>query len=714
LSALLGILTSGGCARGGHGGVGGSSSGSSGASAAADRDGATNPIGIPGSVLADGAVAPASTALYFNPPSLNVTVGNTPQVASFTLMAKQAAGPDVAVVPETAVFSRPDIASMMVSNPVVLTASGQAAGDGTLQAVYGGQVASAKLHVSVHLSTTGAGVDANAPPALDAATAPDPMVTALLYPYDKTVFPLGVTSPLVMWNPPSGTNPSDAYRLRFEEQDFVCDDYQIVAAPGSMRIAQTCWDWLTSSNQGDPVKVTLSRWDGAKRTASVSARETWPVAHANMQGAVYYWSTAGASDGHLSRIHSGTGALPEVLFNGTCMACHAVSADGSTLVAVVGDIMMPGLPGENTTGSPPSPCNGTGTICQENDLTDDRAWLSFDLPGVTVRHQSNMFGGNVAVTPDGKYTVFGDLTLYLADTTNGQLFATTGLDSLALETGMQGLMMPTFSPDGKHLAAVEGLADPSGPPSFITLAGGKLIELDFNETARTFSNPVNLAPANAFPPGQQAIAYPTFSPDSQWLAFHVGDKPTGCEDTCDANETEIGAIYLQNTSGAAPIRMTSLVDSSPNPSDHNVTLEPTFNPVARGGYFWVVVSSERNWGNRITGTPNNGKKRLWVAAIDQTPGGSDSSHPAFFLEGQEENRENMRGFWALAACMPTQGGGACHAGFQCCSGYCDRGTCVDRGRPACTPIGGSCMQSSDCCTTPVVTCIRGICQTGNQ
>jgi hypothetical protein len=74
----------------------------------------------------------------------------------------------------------------------------------------------------------------------------------------------------------------------------------------------------------------------------------------------------------------------------------------------------------------------------------------------------------------------------------------------------------------------------------------------------------------------------------------------------------------------------------------------------------------------------------------------------------------MRGFWALAACIPTKGGGGCTAGFQCCSGYCDSaqaggGMCVEIGSTICKAIGDTCMTTSDCCNAPFVQCIGGTC-----
>jgi hypothetical protein len=615
-------------------------------------------------------------------------------------------------------------------SPVQLSATGQSAGLGVLQAVYGGRVTTAQLHVQMHLTHVGTGVDPGAPGSLDAATAPDPSVTSLLYPYDQTVFPQGIGSPLVMWNAPKA---GDVYRLHYEEKDFTCDDYEVVAVPAQQRLWQKCWDSLVSSNQGDPVTIALSRWDASTKTAYVSARQTWPIAGVNMRGAVYYSSMTGPSDAYLASIHTGTGALPKALFDRggahTCLACHGVSADGSTLVALAGDRgkPSPAFPGENTSGGPPSGyCAISTNTCDETPLaSDDRAWISFDVGAtdISTRYQSNMFGGNVAVSPDGKYTVFGDVTLFLADTGTGTVFLNSGLDNVALDRGNLGLMMPAFSPDGKHLVAVEGGADTAtGSISYISLAGpaAKLVQLDFDEAKHTFSNPKGLAAeANFSDSTERAFAYPTYSPDGAWIAFQAGDGPTACRMACDQNETSTGAIYLQRTDGSAPMRLTRLTDTPGIvASQLKHAFEPAFDPLDGGGYFWLVFTAERDWGNRVvvSGAPRSANKRLWVAAIDKNAGAADPSHPPFFLEGQDEARINMRGVWANAACLPDASPGTCTSGFECCSGYCRQGTCFTPGTSLCSPVAGTCGAAADagaangqCCNAPLVQCVGGIC-----
>jgi hypothetical protein len=504
----------------------------------------------------------------------------------------------------------------------------------------------------------------------------DPSLASLLYPYDKTVFPLGITSPLLMWSAPAS---GDVYRVHFDEPSYVYDGFFVVTSPAQLRVAQQTWDRITASNGGGPLNVALSRWSTSGGVAYASAKQTWTVSPASLRGAIYYWTTSGT--GHMAAIRPGTGSAPQVLNGGRCMGCHAVSADGSTLVASV---------------------EGQATNDGSND---NRAWVTFDLPAGTQKVASTYFAGNVAVNPDGKFTVFGDRELKIAETATGQRITGSNLETLCPRAGNAGYMTPAFAPNGRRLSAVSGTGT-----WYHNLTGGSLVTIEFDPVTRAFANPKALAAASTFPAGQRAIAYPSYTPDSAWIAFHVGDYATGCDvQGCNDAAQQLGQIWLQHESGTAPVRLDQLNDCSANAADDNRTYEPTFNPIERGGYFWVVVTSSRDWGNRLTGTPNNGKKRLWVGAVDKVGGTTDPSHPPFYLEGQEDTT-NMRGFWALAACTPTKGGGGCQAGFECCSGFCDQGVCVDTGTVACKGVGEQCTVDADCCNTPAVKCIGGVCR----
>jgi hypothetical protein len=676
------------------------------------------------------------SALVFDPTSQELIVdGTTSKSATFKLRATLPDGRVIEVAPESLQFDRPDLASAVNGNPVTLTTTGAFAGTGKLHGLYGGAEALADLTVKVVRRDVGAGIDPSIVAALDAANLPDdPSITELRYPYDKTVFPLGLTSPLIMWNRPTA---NDVYKLRLEETNYIYELYAVVTSIGQLRVDQAIWDRVTASNGGEPLKVTLSRYRVANTTAYKSASETWTIAPASLRGAIYYWTASqinGVRAGHIARLRPGSGAVPQAIGSGQsdpCMGCHAVSADGSTLAASVNAAPTQGPPATYayTNGWMPNATEPGG-----------RAWASFDLPAGTVRKQTKMQGSNLALTPDGKYAVFGGRAqtntqeannqweagskyMTLADTATGTIVVDSGLDNLVLASAARGLAMPAFSPDGKKLATVEFDSDKSSIRDNVLPESTRILIFGFDQATLKFAPTPTALPLGTFTPYQpRGIGYPSFTPSTNFVAFHVGNHSTGCFDesppennigNCDDATKHRGAIYYQASNGGSPPARLNALDDPPANIDRELSVEPTFNPIERGNYSWVVFTSMRDWGNKLTGAAVNGKRRLWVGAIDVATGAADPSHPPFYLEGQEDS-PNMRGFWTLAACTatpaPGAGGGECAAGFECCSGFCDRGVCVDVSKIACVGLGGDCSEAAACCNSQSVSCVANKCK----
>ena len=159
-----------------------------------------------------------------------------------------------------------------------------------------------------------------------------------------------------------------------------------------------------------------------------------------------------------------------------------------------------------------------------------------------------------------------------------------------------------------------------------------------------------------------------------------------------------------------------------SPNDAQVNYQPTVNPVPSGGYYWVVFTSRRMYGNLLrdkpwgpTGEGGGPQKKLWVAAIDinAPAGGADPSHPAFYLPGQELSSGNTRGFWAVDPCKSN--GTSCETGDECCNGFCrqngDGGALVCGDKPpgtTCVQELEKCTVDADCCD-PKQKCIAGRC-----
>jgi hypothetical protein len=108
-------------------------------------------------------------------------------------------------------------------------------------------------------------------------------------------------------------------------------------------------------------------------------------------------------------------------------------------------------------------------------------------------------------------------------------------------------------------------------------------------------------------------------------------------------------------------------------------------------------------------------KKLWVAAVDLNAApGTDASHPAFYLPGQELYAGNSRGYWTVPPCRPN--GTSCQVGDQCCGGFCEAaedggGLVCTAQQPMCSAEYDKCSQTSDCCgaSTGTIQCINNIC-----
>ena len=225
------------------------------------------------------------------------------------------------------------------------------------------------------------------------------------------------------------------------------------------------------------------------------------------------------------------------------------------------------------------------------------------------------------------------------------------------------------------------------------------------------------------------LGWPYFLPDSKTVVYNTvnfADYATWNDYGQEPDHYgDLFVVDVASTTVTPLDALNGLVTATGQPylpygaAEAHLNYEPTVLPVAVGGYYWVVFTSRREYGNTITdasdpGHPSGGgpfetypatRKKLWVAALDIniTPG-KDPSHPAFYLPGQEPLAGNMRGFWALDPC--GQSGTSCSSGDECCSGFCrqtsgsDGGailSCVPQPATGCSQEFEKCTASGDCC-----------------
>jgi hypothetical protein len=717
-----------------------------------------------GSFVGEGGIPKSTIAIQPANPVVAVTIANGVATAAPVDFVALANGK----TPVSAAWQldRGDLGPIGASSGV-FTASGLGAGVGHVSAQYGSLIAQTTVTVTVKATRNGGatplpdagtgGVGGTGPGSAisgatqasltGTATAPtSPQQLGWLYPYDKTVWPRGLLPPLLQWQT---TYAVTAVYVHATEQGYEFQGFyggtQLVNQPFDPQ----AWTIATNSNAGDPLHVEITAFDGTRTVGPIA--EDWTIAPGELQGTVYYDSyntqLAPAALGQTSSaavISIQPGAATPSLALGTvaqtqCVVCHELSADGSTMFAE--------YPGEDSysDGSSYALTNGAATIASYID--------GINSPDNSVNDRKFVWS---AVYPDGTFAMAGSNyareAYFLGPSqifarSDGSGLSVTGWDPATVAS------MPSFSADGKTLVfnfwsgnAMDGVSPGNGYTLDVMDfdCGAQNGGMTCGAPPYTMSNPREIfreTSTTRYP------GWPAFLPNDTFVVFHDAIYwDTSAADTCTTTPTpgttencmfttwlgaqaELWVVDVPAASGAttSPVALAQLngagylPTNASHPNDAILNYEPTVNPIATGGYYWVVFTSRRMYGNVAAGDPydtGDGSypipKKLWVAAIDLNPTpGVDPSHPAFYLPGQELSAGNMRGHWVVNPC--EQNGSSCAAGDQCCSGFCRQAG--DSGGLVCTtqPMGCSqqyekCTTSGDCCNaSDGYRCINGYC-----
>lgn len=719
---------------------------SSGGAGGSGADGGVAVDGSAGTYL-DGAVGdgttPDASALSIEPSAPEITVVTGQPVPTVTFVAKAGGS----TVPALWLVDRGEIGSMGLHDGV-FTPAGAVGGVAKVTATVGTSEASTTVKViiktqqnGVTSSDGGSGVsgwggvggegpggpvDASVLPVLQGAPQADPGMR-WLYPYDKTVWPLGILAPLLQWT--ATAQVADAVYIRLSGDYFDYQGYfgRPAALPAGAPfvhhpIPQDVWKAATQSSAGGTLTASIVIAAGGQAYGPIS--ETWHVAAGSLKGTVYYQSYGT----HLAK-NLGGGIGGDGLFGGAtlairgdsiepslvaganggaaqCRVCHTVSANGSRMVVQHGEDY---------------------TVSSSYDLSNGYAETDYGAANAGKL-------GWIGMTPDGSLGLTNNANLYtgplptasLIDMSTAAAVPSTGLTDFATKVGF-----PAFSPDAKHVvfSFVEGPGDSATGPG----DASQLVVMDFDPTTHAFSNPrlMHKGPPDACP------GWPSFMPSSSAVVFTMQTRTNTAGEFMMTRYGAHGELWWADlaTGTAHPLDLAngkeggvSYLPAGGNGHDDDTTLqyEPTVNPVVSGGYVWVIFMSRRMYGNVATINPwwsdprehdltvNVTPKKLWVAAIDLNPApGTDPSHPAFYLPAQELMAGNSRGFWVVDPCKDD--GASCESGDQCCGGFCqpdaDAGGLVCSNHTnECSNEYDKCSVSADCCDfLQGATCINGRC-----
>jgi WD40-like Beta Propeller Repeat len=599
----------------------------------------------------------------------------------------------------------------------VFTANAQAAGVVTVFAETAAHVkGQTTLTVRLHVTDNPGGVDPGTQGQLKGGGSADGTF-GWLYPYDQTVFPRGLLPPTLQFKGVAAT----AYYVKVTSKLLTYEGFYAGSDPLRVAWTPTLWKTVTESAlANDPVKVEITKASASGGDAGALAitgpiSESWTVAQGSLKGIVYYntydsplaqGDAGGGPDpnqGAVMRIKPGA-VVPEVFLGGaargSCTVCHTVSADGTTMSAAAGHKYDATYTISSDASAPSAP------LSQKPDNTYSFGALTPDGQYLLSCGASALDGG-----PDAEAGAppasgeFGPNVVSMTYDLDTKLFDTkTGNVVLAQILGgaVKKALMPAFSPDGKRVAFLH----------YEQTKGTGLSVLDFDQPTHTFSN-LQLVVSDS----TVTFGWPSFLPDGKQFVYMVGDRDDYATWRGGSGELLVADVPTKN---ATKLKVLNGVLGGKvylqDPGEIFMNYEPTVLPVAEGGYYWVVFTSRRKFGNTITDPDptDSVRKKLWVAAIDiNAPANADPSHPAFYLEGQELASGNLRGFWALEPCRQT--GNDCTSGSDCCTGFCrqagDAGafSCVAP-PPTCAHEDEKCTKASDCCDQTLgFDCINGRC-----
>jgi hypothetical protein len=570
-------------------------------------------------------------------------------------------------------ISSPDLGTLTEKG--LFTPTGERTGEVTVKCEHAGAQMDTKVRVLIHALDNVGGLS---PQQIDVLRGPpgqsDP-TWQFMYPYDKTVFPRGILAPEI--HLAQGSFPGEGFFVEISATDYHYEGFFNTSGFNTqLQMSQDAWRALTNSAGGQPVEVRVSKIYNNQKYGPIF--RTWILAAGKLHGTVYYntYDSPLAGNGAMMRV-KGNSPTPEVLV-GSCTVCHSVSSDGSTAAA--------------------ANHNGQGGIF---DLTGGNVnppvvWQDPEKAAFAGIYPKN---GEVFVVngaPGFSYppNTPGTNSMWKSElrTKNGAVIPNSGIEGFYAQT-------PVFSHDGKYLA----FTDRQGTAPYPSV----LAIMKYDAMTQKFSDYEVLTA----PKAGQHLSWPAFTPDSKYVIYQDGkgeDLATWSGNTGRLFAVDIvtkQVIFLGNANGDGYMPAGA--------RDENKNYEPTVSPLGSGGYFWLMFTSRRTYGNKLTGSDYE-TKRLWVSGISINPApGTDASHPAFYVAGQELTSGNSRGFWAQDPCKVN--GLGCDDGSECCEGQCNPIADSNPPKFVCAPPDGSCSDqfegckvSADCCD-PEHQCLNGHC-----
>jgi hypothetical protein len=508
----------------------------------------------------------------------------------------------------------------------------------------------------------------------------DPARTAdVVYPLDGVVFPQNVAPADVQWL--TGT-AGDWFRVRLTKPNFTLTAYAQEDGTHHLLLDAGAWRALAQTNSFATATLEVTRYEASTQQLIAGTPRSLRFAPAALVGSVYYWDIV---RGRIVRIDDGTTTRTEFMpnppiavDNNRCVGCHAVSPSGRYMAGRLGGSDNIGGVFDLTTDLTPDPAPTVWPISNVAPETVRWWFASFNPTETRMAVSQNEAGAN---------------NLAFLNPATGATVPVANLPAMRITH-------PAWSPDGTQIA----FAQLSGPGEW----GGSAATGDIGVVPVTAADTLGTAtivhPGTALAadvPAGNADSYPTWSPDSKWLAFSHG--------VSNRSETGQAALYLMKPNGTEVRRLTRASGGAAAVD----TFQPRFSPFKAGGYFWMSYLSRRDYGNAQVGTRGTHRQQIWVSAVGENPNPTaDPSEVGYWLPGQNTQSQNIAAYWAPRACR--QVGNTCTVGSECCSGDCRPGPtgalqCSPPPPERCRRENETCGGTGDCCPNLGLVCSQNVC-----
>jgi hypothetical protein len=564
------------------------------------------------------------------------------------------------------------------------TAGGRATVTVTVPAVGSDLTATASIRVLLERVIIAPGAPSDAADIFATAPIFDPSRAAgVVYPLEGAVMPENVFPATIQW---LNGEPGDLFAVELAKPSARVVAFLPYDGTNAYLADLRGWRSIARTEPSEDAMVTVLRRHGASGQVVDSPSVPIRFVPVSLSGSVYFWDIG---QRRILRVDDGDnravsfmpnppnpapdvpgGPIPE-----NCVGCHSISKSGRYMAGRLG-------PGNNI----------GGVFDLTLDLTQQPVPTAFpvvsDPPSVKWWFSSwspddiRVVVSSLEATPDA--------TLRFLDPFSG-----TFVDPASGAMPIGGVTHPSWSPDGSAIAYIAnadswGGVNSTGDVGIVPVLGPDVVGAPIVVHAGADL-------AGAIPNGI-ADSYPTWSPDSRWIAFAHG--------TSSRSENGLAALYLMGRDGSSVVRL-DRASGGPSAGD---TYQPNFSPFHAGGYFWLSYLSKRDYGNSVAGTRGAARQQIWVSAVRDSPSGSDPSEVGYWLPGQNVASQNISGFWAPRPCR--QDGAGCEVGSSCCSGDCRPDgsgalVCSPQIEGVCRELGQPCSVDGDCCESLV--CIGTTC-----